>query len=942
MLKLISLFTIVSVIGMAPNFFPFQNDVDSKQDVEISSTLQIANPHTQTPHRVIPQHTKIANNIENEAHLKGKVFEFIDANPSVFNFKSTNVKVSGIRKVRKIWYANLVQIHNKTEVLNSEIIFRIHENGNLMAYGIDFYHDVQVSDFTPISSTTLQQKLVSSFESKTEHPLTVNQQHKFILPVWDKDHFEFFPVVEASVFDGHAFSQLVYAHAVTGEVLESIDKTHYDVQGNVKGQILPELSTDPQVNENLNLMHVTINGETVMTDENGNFNYNIVGGGSANLTAQLKGPFVNVVHFTGNDALIQQTVNQNDVVNLQFDDSNSNISERNVFYHINLMHQFNKLIDPNFTQLDYPLTCNVEDNITNTQTCNAYWNGTHLFFNVQGAGCQMNSAHGASVIYHEYGHAINDRLYNQMGDSNGLNNPTLHEAFADIASCLLLNESRFALGWFGPNTFTRNLSNANVYPGSVVGQQHTDGLILGGAFWDLGQLIGTQQAYSLAHFARYGTPDDSDLGLAYAEVYLETLIADDDDGNLLNGTPNSTAIDQAFCQHGIGSNLFSIRSIEHEEFENTNNYQDDYRIEAKLVAPSFISQSLQNAGLIYSTNNFVNAQGVAMQGVNDSMYEAFIPAQLPGTVVKYYFSMPNGNCGSGLQHPSRDFQHHYYSFRVGDYITSFSDDFDLDQGWTIGTPSDNATSGIWQRTNPQQVIDGVGFLLQPEDDHSVIGSQCFVTGGARGAQWFSNDVDGGKTTFTSPIFTDLDQSSVIEFYKWFAHGAAFVFPAQGTWKVQVSNNGTNWMDMENTQFGEQRKWIKVMYKLSDYVSITNQMQVRFIADDSGTGSIVEGLMDDFAIYSIDPSVGYDHQLINPLFSIYPNPTTNQLNLHFTEKTNFDYRFQFIDLSGKVIFSQNINAQQHALDLKPFNLTPGMYFVKIMTDNQSFVQKLLIK
>src|SRR5206468_11417354 len=73
---------------------------------------------------------------------------------------------------------------------------------------------------------------------------------------------------------------------------------------------------------------------------------------------------------------------------------------------------------------------------------------------------------------------------------------------------------------------------------------------------DLRQSLGNTLATRLSHFAKYGVPDDPNDGVAMSEYFFETLVADDDDGNVSNGTPHFAAIDAAFDAHGIGTNYY--------------------------------------------------------------------------------------------------------------------------------------------------------------------------------------------------------------------------------------------------------------------------------------------------------------------------------------------------------------------------------------------------
>ena len=75
---------------------------------------------------------------------------------------------------------------------------------------------------------------------------------------------------------------------------------------------------------------------------------------------------------------------------------------------------------------------------------------------------------------------------------------------------------------------------------------------------DVRRAIGLERTAKLYHMSMYGTPDAASLGIALADYFIEFLVADDDDGDLSNGTPNSEAIITAFNAHGIPGSAITI------------------------------------------------------------------------------------------------------------------------------------------------------------------------------------------------------------------------------------------------------------------------------------------------------------------------------------------------------------------------------------------------
>lgn len=70
-------------------------------------------------------------------------------------------------------------------------------------------------------------------------------------------------------------------------------------------------------------------------------------------------------------------------------------------------------------------------------------------------------------------------------------------------------------------------------------------------------------------------------------------------------------------------------------------------------------------------------------------------------------------------------------------------------------------------------------------------------------------------------------------------------------------------------------------------------------------------------------------------SLYPNPSTGILNIE--SQFEFD-RVEFYNMKGQQVFSQKLE-HQHILN---FNLSAGIYFVKLISQDSSYIQKLIVK
>ena len=182
-------------------------------------------------------------------------------------------------------------------------------------------------------------------------------------------------------------------------------------------------------------------------------------------------------------------------------------------------------------------------------------------------------------------------------------------------------------------------------------------------------------------------------------------------------------------------------------------------------------------------------------------------------------------------------------------VSSLLDDMETDTGWVVGAPEDNATSGIWNRMAPQQTA------AQPGQDASPDGTICWITDGRAGTGLGSFDVDGGRTTLTSPLLnaTDAggatvngDVEAILSYARWYSNdqGAS---PNTDAMPVEISNdNGQTWTTLEIVSENA-NAWVTRQFRVRDFVEPTDAMRVRFIAADYAPGSIVEAGVDDLRL-----------------------------------------------------------------------------------------------
>jgi hypothetical protein len=224
-------------------------------------------------------------------------------------------------------------------------------------------------------------------------------------------------------------------------------------------------------------------------------------------------------------------------------------SQNNAQRVANVFRLYIKDLDPTDTTFDFQQKLNVNINAT----CNAYYDGVSTNFYLSGGGCP-NTAY-STVVSHETGHWANDKY----GSGNGADG--FGEGAADTWAMYQWDTQLVGEDFFGVGTYIRTGDNTRQYCGSCgagcYGEVHADGEVLMGALWKVRANLNTD----LGDAAGDAVADK--LLLGWFQVYnanqictkneRQWLTLDDDDGNIDNGTPHSTDINNAFVTQGFPS-----------------------------------------------------------------------------------------------------------------------------------------------------------------------------------------------------------------------------------------------------------------------------------------------------------------------------------------------------------------------------------------------------
>ena len=223
-------------------------------------------------------------------------------------------------------------------------------------------------------------------------------------------------------------------------------------------------------------------------------------------------------------------------------------------------------------------------------------------------------------------------------------------------------------------------------------------------------------------------------------------------------------------------------------------------------------------------------------------YEAAFPALPCGAEVSYYLEVET-DTGLTVREPANAPAQTLSGLVYTDEEGVFSDTFEQDRGWVVGSPDDTAETGVWVRAVP------AGTEAQPDDDSALdAGPLCYITGNnTPGASSGVNDVDGGATTLTSrALDASGDGEAFVSYDRWYSNDRGDN-PNEDVLRVEISDDGgATWTLLEETDENA-NAWVFREFRVSDYVSETSSLRVRFIASDDGAPSIVEAGVDRFGL-----------------------------------------------------------------------------------------------
>ena len=178
--------------------------------------------------------------------------------------------------------------------------------------------------------------------------------------------------------------------------------------------------------------------------------------------------------------------------------------------------------------------------------------------------------------------------------------------------------------------------------------------------------------------------------------------------------------------------------------------------------------------------------------------------------------------------------------------TVFFDDFESDLGWTTNpSGTDTATTGQWERANPQETNSGGVKQLGT----TVSGNNDLVTGSLAGSSVGTYDIDNGVTSVRSPNIV-LPTSSDIDLS--FSYYLAHLDNATSDDFLRVSLvSGSATLLFEELGSGDNDNaaWAEFTSDITSFAGQTVYLLIE--AADASGGSLIEAAVDDVRITAVD-------------------------------------------------------------------------------------------
>jgi hypothetical protein len=386
------------------------------------------------------------------------------------------------------------------------------------------------------------------------------------------------------------------------------------------------------------------------------------------------------------------------------------------------------------------------------------------------------------------------------------------------------------------------MDERRIWPDDISFDPHETGVIWGGAMWDLRTYLvadlGEAEGHALTDQLYYqALRRSSSIPASYAEI----LAADDDDGDLSNGTPHVCAVNRAFLRHGLAPVLNEEGLVlEHTPLASLPPGEGPYpiHVSAKLLYPQCGgATSLDSISLTFHLLG--GGPGTGTLAPDGDGWSGTLPAVPDGTALRY--SITATVAGNVARLPDNPADPEYRVF-VGETVPIYCNDFESQiDDWVFSDSKGGEGDFEWGVPEGQAGDPAAAYSGQ-----KVIGDRL----GGGGAYGMNRTVSA-----TSPVIdVGAEESVRLQFRRWLgvydgAQDRATIYVNE----APVWQNATTGSEDDGTPAHRDAEWRFEDIDISSFVRPdATTVQVRFELESDKTQQLGGWNVDDFCIVAWHP------------------------------------------------------------------------------------------
>jgi len=194
--------------------------------------------------------------------------------------------------------------------------------------------------------------------------------------------------------------------------------------------------------------------------------------------------------------------------------------------------------------------------------------------------------------------------------------------------------------------------------------------------------------------------------------------------------------------------------------------------------------------------------------------------------------------------------------------------------------------------------------------------------------------------------TDNNNSGGNEYISnnWLQTG--FNYMIQNNTIASYTGSGSNWSWSGQTPISVQKAGTQIEVKIDKSIITANTVNFGFVTRNASWAQIgfapansrgTHPLSDQFSCNA----ARVEDQPSSPAMNIYPNPTSDMINIDFQNISN-EGILEIYDLTGKLLMTKDVISQADNLALQVNHLTQGVYIIRLKLDNGTYATERFVK